>query len=85
MVVLAGMGEQGSTGHDIAIDSALMRADTAYVFVTERFPGTSCTEGMLVSNPADAVRMPAVGTVRFHERRVVGEPCVAEEASAGGP
>ncbi|HEU0300504.1 MAG TPA: hypothetical protein VFR37_13635 [Longimicrobium sp.] len=85
MVVLAGMGEQAATGHDIAIDSVLVRADTALVFVTERFPGSSCTEGMLVYNPADAVRMPAAAVVRFHERRFVGPPCVTGEESAGAP
>ncbi|HEX2076074.1 MAG TPA: protease complex subunit PrcB family protein [Longimicrobium sp.] len=83
MVILAGMGEQASTGHAIGIDSVLVRADTALVFVTERFPGSGCTEGLLVHTPADAVQVPPAAVVRFHEHRSVAPPCVTEEDPAG--
>lgn len=84
MVVLASMGSQGSTGYGIGIDSVLVRADTAVVFVLQRTPGSNCTEGMLVSTPTDAVRIPHASVVRFHEMRVSAPPCDAAAPDVPG-
>lgn len=75
MVVLASMGMRSSTGYGIGIDSVLVRADTALVFVMQRTPGSHCTEGMLASSPTDAVRIPHAVAVRFHETVDEDLPC----------
>lgn len=75
-IVLASAGSVSTTGHGIGIDSVLIRADTALIYVMRYAPGVGCVQGALVENPTDAVRIPPVTVSRFHETAVRGAPCL---------
>ena len=71
MVVLVAMGERTSGGYAIGITNVAEDPDGRYVEVLEVSPGTGCAVTLALTQPADAVVLPAAraAAVRFVERR----------------
>jgi hypothetical protein len=76
VLILATAGQMGSGGYALGITAVWQRGDTAFVAVGEHRPGHGCMGDAEVVTPADAVRIPRVSTVRFHETIVSGERCL---------
>ena len=70
MVLLAGLGTQGSTGWNIRIDTVVTRRDTLRVIIHS--VGPQCIAGMAITYPWDAVRVPRTdGPVQFIRRPTI--------------
>lgn len=72
MIIVAALGERGSGGYAIEIDSAGRTATGATVVVHVTSPGPQCISTQAITSPVDVARMPRVsGTVVFRERATV--------------
>ena len=78
VVIFAALGERGTGGYTIQIDSARAAGDAVDVFVSRTSPGPKCGATMAVTAPFAAAAMTATRkTIRFVERAVV--------TACGGP
>ncbi|MES3035586.1 MAG: protease complex subunit PrcB family protein [Gemmatimonadota bacterium] len=74
MIVVAALGERGSGGFSIVIDSASRTPTGATVVVHVTSPGANCMNTMAITAPVDVARVPRVtGTVTFRERTSVSD------------
>lgn len=74
MLVVAALGERGSGGFSIVVDSARKTAGGVVVVVHVTSPGAGCMNTMAITSPVDVARMPRVdGTVEFRERATVND------------
>lgn len=70
MVVMVGLGDKASTGHDITVDSVTV-ADSDYLVFVQSTDPNNCPGGAALTQPVDVVRIPRSGLpVRFVERIV---------------
>lgn len=74
MLVVAALGERGSGGFSIVIDSAISTASGAVVVVHITSPGPQCMNTQVITSPVDVARIPRVsGTVQFRDRATVDD------------
>jgi hypothetical protein len=73
MVLLVGLGRQGSTGWNIRIDTAVTRRDTLRVIIHSVAP--QCMAGMMITYPWDAVRVSRTDVVVQFIKRPIIDRC----------
>ena len=73
-LVLVAIGQRGSGGYSILLDSAAMAGDTLVVYATSTSPGRRCGATAALTQPVDIARMPRVpAPARFVLRQAVTE------------
>jgi len=73
-VIVASLGERGTGGFDIRVDSVVAHEGGIAVYLTTVAPGASCFTPQSLTQPVHAVRVPWVhGSAYFEERAVVRE------------
>lgn len=71
-VVLVALGERGTGGYDIRVDSVVQFQRGSVTYVTATAPGDRCFTTQALTQPVDVIRLsPGVGPMAFQQRAVV--------------